>query len=200
MDAITPLPGHPRTLSFDAAAIAAIARTALAGVRAAAAGTLVPAADLGELGATIVSGVFVSLHQGHRLRGCIGYLGEPMPLGPTLARAARQATVGDRRFTPLSATDCAGLSIEAWLLYGYERLPTAVAGRRAAVTVGVHGVDLTLGPGRGVFLPCVPVEQGWDLDEYLAQLGHKAGLEAEAWRDPQAVLDRFQGVAVKAEA
>jgi AmmeMemoRadiSam system protein A len=198
-EGIQTLPGHPRGFAITEAEQVAVARLAGVAVRAAATGLPAPPDDLGDLGRRIVSGVFVSLHQGRRLRGCIGYLGQPMALGSTLLRAARQATVGDRRFTPMSEADLAGLSIEAWLLHSWERLPVDSAARRAAVTIGVHGLDLTLGRERGVFLPSVPVEQGWDVDAYLAELGGKAGLAADTWRDPRAVLDRFQGVVVMVE-
>jgi AmmeMemoRadiSam system protein A len=198
MPAIQPLPGHPTRLDVDEAQQMAIARLTLRAVRAAASGEPAPEDDLGTVGSLTVSGVFVSLHVGRQLRGCIGYLGHPMALGPTLLRAARQATVGDPRFTPMSARELSGLSVEAWLLYGFERLPVDAIARRAAIEVGTHGLELALGRDHGVFLPCVPVEQGWDVDEYLMQLCSKAGLDDHAWRDPAATLDRFRGLVVQA--
>lgn len=42
-----------------------------------------------------------------------------------------------------------------------------------------------------VFLPQVPVEQGWDLTTYLEQLCFKAGLPKDAWKDTDARLFIF---------
>jgi uncharacterized protein len=44
------------------------------------------------------------------------------------------------------------------------------------IVVGTHGVMLVEAGHRGVFLPQVPVEQGWNRDQYLENLCLKAGL------------------------
>jgi AMMECR1 domain-containing protein len=40
------------------------------------------------------------------------------------------------------------------------------------------------GARRGVLLPQVPLEQGWDRETFLAHTCRKAGLPADAWRGP----------------
>jgi hypothetical protein len=54
---------------------------------------------------------------------------------------------------------------------------------------------LSLGQYRGVFLPQVPGEQGWDHDQYLSNLCRKAGLaDANCWHDLRATLETFRAI------
>ena len=62
------------------------------------------------------------------------------------------------------------------------------------VEVGRHGLLLTLQGRSGVFLPKVPVEQGWDLYAYLETLCRKASLPSESWKHPQAQLYWFESL------
>ena len=51
------------------------------------------------------------------------------------------------------------------------------------IIVGKHGVVVSQGMRRGVFLPQVAPEQGWDRDTMLSNLcAHKAGLPPDAWK------------------
>src|SRR5205823_12227014 len=50
-------------------------------------------------------GVFVSIHQGHTLRGCIGNIHPASPLYRTTAECAIAAAVGDPRFMPMSEAE-----------------------------------------------------------------------------------------------
>jgi uncharacterized protein (TIGR00296 family) len=57
------------------------------------------------------------------------------------------------------------------------------------IKVGRDGLFLLSGQQRGILLPQVPVEKGWDRTEYLAQICAKAGLPADCW--DQATLYTF---------
>ena len=50
------------------------------------------------------------------------------------------------------------------------------------VVLGRDGLYLEATGRSSVFLPQVPVEQGWDLQTYLAELAMKAGLPADGWK------------------
>ena len=52
----------------------------------------------------------------------------------------------------------------------------------ADVEVGRHGLVVSLGTHRGLLLPQVPVECGWDRETFLEQTCRKAGLPPDAWR------------------
>ena len=51
-----------------------------------------------------------------------------------------------------------------------------------AVEVGRHGLVISLGGRRGLFLPQVAVEHDWGPETFLEQTCRKAGLPLDAWR------------------
>ena len=54
-----------------------------------------------------------------------------------------------------------------------------------------HGIIITKGWRRGLFLPQVAREQGWDKQKTLEMVCWKAGLPSGAWREPDAQLEVF---------
>ena len=50
------------------------------------------------------------------------------------------------------------------------------------VEVGRHGLIVTLGQARGLLLPQVPLEWGWDREKFLSETCRKANLRADAWK------------------
>ena len=59
------------------------------------------------------------------------------------------------------------------------------------IVIGRDGLILEKGFFKGLLLPQVPVEYGWDAEEYLAQLSMKAGLPPDAWLSKDAKIYRF---------
>ncbi len=49
------------------------------------------------------------------------------------------------------------------------------------VEVGRHGIIISKGFRRGLLLPQVPVEHGWDRETFLRHGCLKAGLAEDAW-------------------
>jgi AmmeMemoRadiSam system protein A len=137
-------------------------------------------------------GAFVTLHKrdaGHSLRGCIGRMTANLPLLETVRTMAREAAFGDPRFPPLRPGELEMCQIEISALS-----PMSVCPDPRQVKVGVHGLYLIRGGRAGVLLPQVPVEQGWNLDEYLDYICVKAGLPAESYGAPDATLYTFTAV------
>jgi AmmeMemoRadiSam system protein A len=134
-------------------------------------------------------GAFVSLHTKNNersLRGCIGRMTANLPLIETVSLMAKEAAFGDPRFPPLKEEELAQLHIEISALSPMTPCPDP-----KNVKVGVHGLLLT-GRGRsGVLLPQVPVEQGWNLDEYLDYICVKAGLPQGAYNASDTQLYTF---------
>jgi uncharacterized protein (TIGR00296 family) len=54
--------------------------------------------------------------------------------------------------------------------------------RAEEVIVGRHGLIISQGVFRGLLLPQVPVEHGWDRATFLEQTCRKAGLPLDAWK------------------
>jgi len=59
------------------------------------------------------------------------------------------------------------------------------------LVIGTHGAVIRKDGRSGLFLPEVPVEQGWNLEEYMENLCEKAGLPINAWKERDARLYTF---------
>jgi AmmeMemoRadiSam system protein A len=138
---------------------------------------------------TIPCGAFVTLHMGKNLRGCIGRMIASSPLQETVRAMAVEAAFGDPRFPPLQKDELPRCRIEISALSPMEICPDP-----RSVKVGVHGLYLIHRGRAGVLLPQVPVEQGWDLDEYLDYICVKAGLPPRSYEAPGAELYTFTAV------
>lgn len=121
-------------------------------------------------------GAFTTLHLNGKLRGCIGYVVATHSLYRTVAETARAAAFDDPRFSPVTAEEALKLEIEISVLSPARPIDPE------DVVVGRHGLVISKWDRRGLLLPQVPVEWGWDRETFLAQTCHKAGLPPEGWR------------------
>jgi AmmeMemoRadiSam system protein A len=119
---------------------------------------------------------FVTLTKNGRLRGCIGYTEASAPLFKVVQECAVAAATEDPRFPPVSPNELPTLRIEISVL------TPLVPIRPEEVEVGRHGLMVSQGRMRGLLLPQVPVEWGWDRETFLDQTCVKAGLPPSAWR------------------
>jgi len=123
------------------------------------------------------TGVFVTLHQGKELRGCIGYPLPYKPLYQAVMDNAISAATEDPRFQAVTAADMADIDIEISVL-----TPPQEVSKIDQVTVGRDGIVITKGWMKGLLLPQVPVEQGWDREQFLSHGCLKAGLPPDEWQ------------------
>jgi AmmeMemoRadiSam system protein B/AmmeMemoRadiSam system protein A len=131
-------------------------------------------------------GMFVSLHQGPELLGCIGNIAGHGPMAEEAADLTLAAALDDPRFSP--ATEATGpIHIEISALTPLRRIFNA-----AQCRVGTHGLLLKLGGRSGLLLPQVAAERGWQTPEFLEAVARKSGLGKHAWRDPKARLYVFE--------
>jgi uncharacterized protein len=124
-------------------------------------------------------GVFVTLNRHGRLRGCIGYLDAVQPLLAAVQEMAVAAAFRDPRFPPLREEELADLEIEISVLSPMRPIKNI-----DEIQVGRHGLYLEQGSYRGLLLPQVATEYGWDRLTFLRQTCSKAGLPPDAWEDP----------------
>jgi uncharacterized protein len=125
------------------------------------------------------SGAFVTLKREGRLRGCIGTLECRRPLADEIARVAVSAAREDPRFTPLTIAELDGLAVEVSVLGPLEAIDPHDP---AAIEIGRHGLVVEQGFRRGLLLPQVAGEWGWNREQFLSQTSVKAGLSPDAWR------------------
>jgi AMMECR1 domain-containing protein len=59
------------------------------------------------------------------------------------------------------------------------------------MTPGIHGATISLSGLRGLLLPQVAAEYGWGAQRFLEETCRKAGLPAQAWRDPEVRIELF---------
>ena len=119
---------------------------------------------------------FVTLTKNGRLRGCIGYTEAVAPLFKVVQECAVAAATEDPRFPPVSSNELPSLRVEISVL------TPLVPILPEEVEVGRHGLMVAQGRMRGLLLPQVPVDQGWDRETFLDQTCVKAGLPPSAWR------------------
>lgn len=163
----------------------ALARAAVdAGVRGAPAPTW-PREDA-ELAAVRPAFVTLRVRQTGELRGCRGEIVAVRPLADSVIGSALAAALDDPRFSPVTPPEVPELAFEVSVL-------TAMTPRDPAdVDVTRHGVMITSRGRRGLLLPQVAAELGWNREELLAGVCQKAGLPSGAWREPGARLMTFE--------
>ncbi|HUV36198.1 MAG TPA: AmmeMemoRadiSam system protein B [Patescibacteria group bacterium] len=131
-------------------------------------------------------GGFVTLKKNGQLRGCIGYIEAIKPLVDTVVDMAKAAAFNDRRFPPVTADEVPRIDIEISVLSPITRIDDP-----SMIEVGTHGIIITRGSRRGLLLPQVAIEWGWDRDTFLDQTCVKAGLPADAWKQPGTKIEVF---------
>ncbi len=121
-------------------------------------------------------GVFTTLHYRHDLRGCVGYVLPTVSLYRAVAETARGAAFEDTRFFPLTRQEFAEVTVSLSILSALQPI------RPEEIEIGKHGLVVKLGSRRGLLLPQVPVEQGWDPMTFLEQTCRKADLPGNVWQ------------------
>jgi AmmeMemoRadiSam system protein A len=125
---------------------------------------------------TGLRGAFTTLHLEGLLRGCVGFIAPLYPLYQTVVETAQAAAFGDTRFQPVSAAEAGHLQIEISVLSPMFPI------RAEQVEVGRHGLLVSQHNHRGLLLPQVAAEHGWDRETFLSQTCVKAGLPPNAWQ------------------
>jgi len=127
-------------------------------------------------------GAFVTLKVHDQLRGCIGY---PLPVDSlylTVINNAISAATKDFRFPSLVPDELIHTKIEISVL----TLPHAVKNIQE-IKVGTHGIIIKKGLNKGLLLPQVAVEWGWNRETFLSHGCLKAGLPEDEWKKDAAI-------------
>jgi len=141
-----------------------------------------------EMDAGSFGGAFVTLKNAGRLRGCIGRFHPDTGLAETIQKMA-VAALNDPRFrdVPVTTDELTSLSIEISVLS-----PPKPTDDPLSLELGVHGIFIRRGSSSGCFLPQVATEQRWNKEQFLSRCcAGKAGLPANAWKDPDTEVSLF---------
>lgn len=134
-------------------------------------------------------GCFVTLKNKGRLRGCIGQFTSECPLIDLVAQMATASATSDPRFfgDRITVRELDKLDIEISVLSPLKKTNDPLSLR-----LGVDGIYIKKGRASGCFLPQVATETGWSKEEFLSYCcAHKAGLAADAWKDPDTEVYLF---------
>lgn len=126
-------------------------------------------------------GAFTSLYLQGQLRGCVGYVLPISSVYQAVADTARAAAFEDTRFHPVTIEEGRGLQIELSIL----SVPRPISAE--TIEIGRHGLLISMSGCRGLLLPQVPAEHGWDRVTFLQQTCRKAGLPTDAWEKGAAI-------------
>ena len=122
-------------------------------------------------------GVFVTLKKKGELRGCIGFIEPVASVCDTVIHSAVYAASEDPRFPPVRTDELKDLEVEVSVLSPLRKIDDP-----GLVQVGKHGLVIAMGAQRGLLLPQVAVENGWNRETFLNQACVKAGLPPDAWK------------------
>ncbi len=134
-------------------------------------------------------GLFVTLRQGEKLRGCIGRVEHPAELYKMIAHLSCSAAFGDPRFPPLTKEELDKITIDVTVCSPLRKVSDP-----REIIPSIHGVVVREGRRSGLFLPSVWDETGWSREEFLQHLcRNKANLPEDAWKEKDVDLYIFTG-------
>ncbi|HNR87472.1 MAG TPA: AmmeMemoRadiSam system protein B [Spirochaetota bacterium] len=134
-------------------------------------------------------GLFVTLKVNDELRGCIGTVTDAKSIIDATLDNSFNAAFRDPRFPPLRRDELGLIRIEISVLT--EPRPV---GKPGDVVVGRDGLIMERGSQRGLLLPQVPVELGWDRNTFLSHACGKSGLPPDCWRDSRTKIKSFRAI------
>ena len=140
-------------------------------------------------------GAFVTIHTypEYNLRGCIGIPLPIMPLKQAIIEGAKSAT-RDPRFPPLSDNELDRIVVEVTILTKPELIKVDKPEEYLSnIEIGRDGLIVEQGFFKGLLLPQVPIEQGWEKKEFISNTCMKAGLMPDAWLSENTKISRFSG-------
>jgi AmmeMemoRadiSam system protein A len=132
------------------------------------------------------SGAFVTLYCGGELRGCLGTLDMREPLAEAVVRLGGDVAKNDYRFEPLRTDELTSVMLDISVLTTPQPVP-----HPSEIVVGRDGLIVEMGVRKGLLLPQVATDHGWDRDTFLAHTCVKAGLPPDAWQNGARIL-RFE--------
>jgi len=146
------------------------------------------------------SGVFVTLNNPDGLRGCIGF---PMPekkLAHAIIDGAIAAATEDPRFPSVKTNELNDIVFEVTVLTPPVEIDVSDPMEYLEkIKVGRDGLIIRQSFSSGLLLPQVPVEYGWNVEEFLQHTCEKAGLSRDTWKNESVKIEKFEGIIFKEE-
>jgi hypothetical protein len=136
-------------------------------------------------------GAFVTLKINGNLRGCIGRFISSEPLWEVVIESSQSSAFEDPRFNPLSKEELPKTDIEITVLGPLKKINDI-----HEIVLGRHGIYIKKGMQAGTMLPQVPIENKWNLEEFLGYTSReKAGLKWDGWKDADIYI--YEGIVLE---
>lgn len=133
------------------------------------------------------AGVFVSLHKGKDLRGCIGFIEPIATIWDAVAENTISAATNDFRFSPVTADELDNIKIEISIL------TPPVQCLREEIEPDKNGVIIQSGTHKATYLP-----QVWsslnEPEQFYSSLCQKAGLEQNCWQSKNVKFFKYEAI------
>lgn len=137
--------------------------------------------------------VFVGLHQGKRLLGCVGNRQGCETLAETVPEMTLRAALDDPRFPTVLGVE-GEIDIEISILS-----PMKPIADPQVFCIGLHGATLDCGGRQALLLPQVAAGRDWRAEQFLSALSVKAGLGSKGYQGSDAHLSVFQAQVLSTE-
>jgi len=150
-------------------------------------------------------GVFVTLFDEVLSRGLRGCIGNPFPKASLISETvhcAVEAATMDPRFDPVRLDEFQQrITLEVTVLSPIEHIIVkSPLDLPLNIEIGRDGLLVEGAGARGLLLPQVAVDEGFDAEEFLNQCCLKAGLMPDAWMTREVRVARFKGQIFSEEA
>lgn len=135
--------------------------------------------------------VFVTLQKRGNLRACMGHIFTGSSLSEEIDNSARTASKNDYRFGPIKKDELNSLEYEVTILSRFKRIKN-----NNDIKIGTDGLFLRLGNSNGLLLPQVASDRNWNRTSFLENLCLKAGLDTNAYKNPDAEIYKFSAIII----
>ena len=105
---------------------------------------------------------------------------------------ARAAALEDPRFPQVKSSELPDIDFEISVLTPVKRIKSI-----EEIVVGRDGIIITRGWNKGLLLPQVATEYGWDRITFLEHTCNKAGLPKDTWKDKNTIIEMFSAEVFK---
>lgn len=132
-------------------------------------------------------GIFVTLYEKHKLRGCMGFPYPEKSISEAVIEASKLAAFCDTRFLPIEKDELKDIKIELSILTTPELIKDI-----KDIKIGKDGLICNYLGYSGLLLPQVATEHKLDKIQFLEALCDKAGLPKDTWQNKSFKLYKFQ--------
>lgn len=151
-------------------------------------------------------GVFITLRRiddASSKREIVSCCGIPLPTKPileTVTDVAVSSAVRARLLSSVKTEEINTLEVEMNIITQLEPIHVDNPLRYIQeIKIGEDGLMVERGIFKGVLLPWIPVDNGWDAIEFLSECCIKAGLQPDSWLEKDVKIFKFKTLTLRGD-